>query len=359
MGYDSIWGLIDAGNFHEVEKWCKKNEEHIADDGYTHSVVHAAIESGDSKVAHAVVNSGANLQQVCPRTGKTAHEKLVEAVDAGVLHPELAGGLDITLKPQTGTPAPPSSQVKASKPKLAKKNSRVHEDHPAPSLYVPGEYPSKNFIKSVVQKDPSKNEADSPDTQTIVREKAKYTANLPTDPLARQKALVNIYSLESQLYPQMNLALRQDDATRLRYFGAYIKELRDVFFTDKQDQVITPFIGTTYRGITVPDVNAFLKDYQPGMEFVWEAFTSTTSDKQIARIFGNVLFEIQCHEPVTGSFDDDIPEYAPADIKPFSDTKEESEILIPPNVRFRVITVKMPTGGLGALSTNRVFTRSQ
>eukprot|EP00928_Gymnodinium_smaydae_P093001 TRINITY_DN7700_c1_g1_i1.p1 TRINITY_DN7700_c1_g1~~TRINITY_DN7700_c1_g1_i1.p1 ORF type:complete len:579 (-),score=115.94 TRINITY_DN7700_c1_g1_i1:167-1903(-) len=242
------------------------------------------------------------------------------------------------------------------RPQLQRQQSRsardrALEDVKAPQKFEQGKYPTANFIKNVLEKDPLKDEADAPDIQTILSKKAGYRQQLPTDPIERQKELVRLYTLESQLYPQMNLALRQDDPTRLKYFGAYIKELRDVFLTDHEDQIITPFVGTVWRGITVPDPNEFLKDFQPGAEFVWEAFTSTTNDKQIARIFGNVLFEINCREPPDGSFDDDIPEYAPADIKAFSDTKEETEVLFPPNVRFRVVTVKMPTGGLGQLST--------
>lgn len=217
---------------------------------------------------------------------------------------------------------------------------------PKPSIA----YPTPNFLKYVIRKNPSVDEAHSPDTQTILSQKAGYHQMLPEDPIERQKELIRLYTMETQLYPQVNLALRQDDPKRLAYFGAYIKELRDCFLTDKIDQIITPFLGTVWRGVTVPDVDAFLDGFKPESEFVWESFTSTSSDKQIARIFGNVMFEIHCRDPATGTFDDDTPEYAPADIKPFSDTKEETEILFPPNVRFRVITVRMPSGGLGGLS---------
>jgi hypothetical protein len=234
-------------------------------------------------------------------------------------------------------------------------SGRMVEDVKAPVKYVKGDYPTANFKKYVIEKDPLEDKADSPDTQTIVSKKAQYRQSLPTDPILRQKELVRMYTLETQLYPQMNLALRQDDETRLKYFGAFIHELRDVFFTDKIDQIIEPFLGTVWRGITVPDVNGYLADFQPDAEFVWESFTSTTTDKYIANIFGNLLFEIHCTPPATGTFDDDMPEYAPADIKQFSDTKEETEVLFPPNVRFRVITVQMPTGQLGSPSIPTVI----
>jgi len=228
-------------------------------------------------------------------------------------------------------------------PKPLKLVSRFSEHVNPPQKYVSGNFPTKNFIKAVIEKDPRKDEADAPDTQTIVAKKAGYKQPLPDDEVFRQKELVRIYTMETHLYPEMNLALRQDDFTRLKYYGAFIKELRDVFYTDNQDQIITPFEGTVWRGITVPNVNNFLKDFLPNEEFVWEAFTSTTTDREVALGFGNVTFEIHCLPPVTGSFSDDDPEYAPADIKQFSDMQDESEVLFPPNVRFRVITVQQPT----------------
>lgn len=212
------------------------------------------------------------------------------------------------------------------------------------------DFPTQNFLKYVIRKNPAVDDVLAPSTQTILREKAGYQQMLPKDSVERQRELIRLYTMETQLYPQVNLALRQDDPKKLAYFGAYIKELRDCFLTDKQDQIITPFLGTVWRGVMVPNVQTFLEGFQPESEFVWESFTSTSTDKQIARIFGNVLFEIHCRNPATGTFDDETPEYAPADIKAFSDTKEETEILFPPNVRFRVITVQMPSGGLGELS---------
>jgi len=220
--------------------------------------------------------------------------------------------------------------------------TRTCEDVQAPELYSSDKFPSQNFIEAVIHKDPEREEPDAPSTQSIVAAKASYHSALPDDPIQRQKELIKIYTSESHLYPQMNLALRQDDIKRLKYFGAYIRELCEAFLTDHVDQVITPFVGTTWRGITVPDVDHFLKDYAPHTEFVWQAFTSTTTDKQIAQSFGNVTFEIQCRQPPDGSFDDEFPEFAPADISMFSDSREETEILVPPNTRFRVITVQKP-----------------
>lgn len=253
--------------------------------------------------------------------------------------------------PMRGVFNPPPRGAPRAPPPQTVKQRACDDILPKPSF----EYPTQNFITHVIQKNPHVDEPDAPDTQTILRTKADYHKMLPEDPLERQRELIRLYTMETQLYPQVNLALRQDDPKRLAYFGAYIKELRDCFLTDNEDQIITPFKGTVWRGVTVPDVKRFLEDFQPEAEFVWESFTSTSTDKQIARIFGNVLFEIHCRDPVTGTFDDETPEYAPADIKEFSDTKEETEILFPPNVRFRVITVQMPSGGLGGLSVPLVI----
>lgn len=224
-------------------------------------------------------------------------------------------------------------------------------------------YPTKNFRDCVINKDPEVSQDGAPDSSTIIRQKCYDSYDdenydleedeiptrlsyfeLPTDPLERQKALVKHYTMETPLYHEMNTALRNDDRGMLTYYGAYIKELRGVFETLQKDRVVKWYLGTVWRGIYLDDVDAALADlYLPDKEFVWTAFTSTSTDKDTAQNFGNVCFEVSCKPPVTGSFDDDEPEFAPADIMPLSDMPHESEILFPPNTRFRVVNVQMPT----------------
>ena len=59
----------------------------------------------------------------------------------------------------------------------------------------------------------------------------------------------------------------------------------------------------------VPDLDAFLDTLHIGGCFCWGAFTSTTTDQQVAMGFGgNVVFEIGCNPP-EGLYDDDEFEY--------------------------------------------------
>jgi len=125
----------------------------------------------------------------------------------------------------------------------------------------------------------------------------------------------------------------------MRLFGSYIRELRDVFLTDHEYQIIKPFEGTVWRGISrVPDLERAKQLYKPGKDFLWTAFTSTTTDKSVAMRWGQIVFEILV-DPPDGMYDDEVWEFAPADIKEFSAYRNESEVLFPPNVKFRVIEV--------------------
>jgi hypothetical protein len=146
----------------------------------------------------------------------------------------------------------------------------------------------------------------------------------------------------------MNRALRDDNLDKMRYFGSYIKELRDVFKTDHENQLITPFEGKVWRGITFEDPEQALADYPVGVEFVWSAFTSMTTNQDVAKNFGNLTFEIECCPPA-GTFDDDVPEYAPANIKDFSSFPGEDEILFPPNISFRVVRIEHPNDQNGLI----------
>jgi len=213
---------------------------------------------------------------------------------------------------------------------------------PVPSL----KFPSDNFKDAVIDKNPALNEPYSPSTQTIVEACANHKQELPTESEARQKELVRLYTKETPLYHEMNEALRDDNLDRMRYFGAYIKELRDVFKTDHIDQIIDPFEGKVWRGITFPDVEAALKGYEEGCTFVWPAFTSMSTEQAKAMNFGNCVFEISCHPP-TGHYDDEHPEYAPASVQEWSVYPTEKEILFPPNVKFRVLSIRHPDSSNG------------
>mmetsp|Transcript_50541 Transcript_50541/g.110296 ORF Transcript_50541/g.110296 Transcript_50541/m.110296 type:complete len:727 (+) Transcript_50541:106-2286(+) len=201
-------------------------------------------------------------------------------------------------------------------------------------------WPSENFQKAVMNKDPRLKEEGSPDTDTIARDRAGHYGGLPQGPIKRQIMLVELYTAETPLYHEMNQALRDDDEVGIKYYAAFIKELRDVFLTDHEYQIIQPFRGTVWRGINVENPETLMKEYKPKKQFVWSAFTSTTKNKGKA-FGGTILFEIRCYPP-PGTYDDDEWEYAPADINEFSRLPHEDEILFPPNTRFQVARVDPP-----------------
>jgi len=205
-------------------------------------------------------------------------------------------------------------------------------------------FPTDNFSKSVLTKeDPSLNEPCSPPTQVIIEACCRTTEKLPEDPIERQKALAKYYTMESPLYHEMNTALRNDDLSGMRYYSAYIRELRDVFKTDHKDQIIEPFVGKVWRGITFPDPDAALKQFPIGETFVWSAFTSMSTERNVAFNFGNVVFEVSCLPPKE-AYDGAVAVYAPASVSAFSDFEGEAEILFPPNIQFQVKELKMPGG---------------
>ena len=72
--------------------------------------------------------------------------------------------------------------------------------------------------------------------------------------------------------------------------------------------------GEVYRGMTVPDIDAIMEDYEVGHTTQWTAFTSTT--KNAERAFeGNVLFIIAS---LNGR-----------ELGPYSDKLSEEEVLFP------------------------------
>merc|ERR1712187_303013 len=148
----------------------------------------------------------------------------------------------------------------------------------------------------------------------------------------RREQLIRSYTKESRLYKDMNKALREDDRTTLREYAGYIRELRGAFRMDVPDRITVPFVGTVYRGIKVPNPEEVLKSYKINHEYIWPAFTSTSTSNGFA---GNVQFEIVCPE-----LPPDYKGYMPANIKPFSVFPKEDEILFPPHCKLRVVAIQ-------------------
>uniref|UniRef100_A0A7S4Q9Y1 NAD(P)(+)--arginine ADP-ribosyltransferase n=1 Tax=Alexandrium monilatum TaxID=311494 RepID=A0A7S4Q9Y1_9DINO len=216
-------------------------------------------------------------------------------------------------------------------------------------------WPSRNFKRLVEER-----EIEHGETEEVLRsfedeqvsQYADEIESLELDDPDRQKKLCTVYSLACNVYSDVNKALREDDAEAIEKYAPFIKELRDVFLTDHENQVITPFEGTVYRGITFDDPEKALEGYQRDHEFAWPAFSSTSLDSGVADGFGSgLVFEIRCYPPA-GTYDDDRPEFAPASISEWSAFGDaEKEVLFPPNVTFRVVNVKHATEENGMSSS--------
>jgi len=156
-------------------------------------------------------------------------------------------------------------------------------------------------------------------------------SNLPKNPKARKMELVKVYTGNS-VYQVVNQCLREDDEKNMRSFAGFIHELRDVFRTDDPNSILQHFQGIVYRGITVLNPKSYLGELEKAQEFVWPAFTSTSTRKAFS---GNVRFEIKC----SLGTDSAKAEYAPAKIAHLSQYPSEEEVLFPPHVKFRVVNL--------------------
>jgi hypothetical protein len=83
--------------------------------------------------------------------------------------------------------------------------------------------------------------------------------------------------------------------------------------------------GTVYRGYTPPDLDEFVRSYDPGMYIRWPGFTSTTGNREKA-FSGNVLFRIKVKSGrILGDY---------------ADKSEEEEVLLPSGARVYVLALE-------------------
>jgi len=186
---------------------------------------------------------------------------------------------------------------------------------------------SKVFIELVEQHDPHRD-ASAQDGINIYLPRAQ----LPEDPMQRKQVLISLYT-GNALYHVVNRCLLYDDAAKMRPLAGYIRELREVFRADLAPRLLAPFTGRVYRGITLADPGSVLQGLQVGEEFVWAAFTSTSPTRPFG---GNIKFEIQCSLAIDGQ----TAHYAPGRVAHCSQFVNEDEVLFPPHVRFRVMSVQ-------------------
>mmetsp|Transcript_25803 Transcript_25803/g.65029 ORF Transcript_25803/g.65029 Transcript_25803/m.65029 type:complete len:641 (+) Transcript_25803:21-1943(+) len=183
------------------------------------------------------------------------------------------------------------------------------------------------------QYDPKKHGPDDAVTKAL-RKKV-----LPTGKVARAKALIRLYTMDTQLYLKVNEGLRKDSRALIQAFAPYISALRDCFRSDGLIKGLQPFYGEVKRRITLPSNDAAERYVRSEVErdgdVCWPAFTSTSMGEPLE---GNMLFEISCNKMLEIAVREGRlgRHYVPAAIKHLSAFGIENEVLFPPHVLFRV-----------------------
>ena len=96
----------------------------------------------------------------------------------------------------------------------------------------------------------------------------------PDHPITRH--LLYIYSMETFIYADMNLACREKDTSMIRFYGAYAAALSYIIYhanQNKSDQVAEKEI-TLFRGLKMQAVDA--DSYQEGTLINLVGYTSTS-----------------------------------------------------------------------------------
>lgn len=200
------------------------------------------------------------------------------------------------------------------------------------------------FDNVVADKDVRKNELFSPSTEFIVRVFSDEELQ-DTPGKERDVALVETYTADSQLFREMNRAMREKDVATMRFFASFIKEFRGVFKVDsdgefeKESLKLTPFVGLAWRSILVKDLATELKKYRGYLDtkecISWPGFTSVSRNERQARSFGNITFVIRCGKQQKKGYH----AYLPADISEHSSFKHEEEVVFPPFTHLQVLEV--------------------
>ena len=148
------------------------------------------------------------------------------------------------------------------------------------------------------------------------------TTNVKSDPEA------DVFSKwtreDGQYYHKINTALLNDDYDVLKENVQFINSLRMVIRKNNQQVAMK-----VYRGLCIADEHV-KQEYKVGLQFLWPTFTCTSKNKEVARGFGNYLFEIDA-SPDDWSFR--------ADISKYSEFPQEEEVLFYPYTGFVVTNI--------------------
>ena len=141
---------------------------------------------------------------------------------------------------------------------------------------------------------------------------------------ADERLAVWIYSsTNDSWYERINRELRElNPSEDVRFFAQLLNEALEK---------LPAFVGEVYRGMTVPDLDAHVDDYEIDVIVPWAAFTS--SSREITKAFdGNVLFSIASQNG--------------RGLGVYADKPSEEEILFCSGSKFRVLAAERRDGFL-------------
>lgn len=135
---------------------------------------------------------------------------------------------------------------------------------------------------------------------------------------------------DGQLYSVINTALLNDDHDVLENNVQFVNSLRSAIRNNDQKQATK-----VYRGLNIQPEDV-AQEYKEGLHFLWPTFTCTSRNEQVARNFGNYVFEVDL-SPDDGTYRADIAQY--------SEFPNEEEMLFYPYSGFVVHKI-MPDNNL-------------
>jgi len=145
-----------------------------------------------------------------------------------------------------------------------------------------------------------------------------------TEETAMSLTLCWLYTTDSWVYKEMNNVLRNNSPS-IKLLAPYMNGLiKSYQYLDDPKYF---FAGTVYRRTKIIQ-DADLNFYQPKKQFIWSAFTSTTTEFDPIGKFGDILFVITIPEKYK--------KFA-LNVQYISNFPNEQEVLLPPNIGFTVI----------------------
>ncbi len=184
------------------------------------------------------------------------------------------------------------------------------------------------------------------------REKGRKMVDMIVDTMEKApedifKVLLKIHTMESFLYKQVTMSLRSEDPEKLTDLGSYCYLLQSYLIALNERVTISLRSRkaeksiTLFRPVEYPHylVNLFMELHAKGLHFAWSSFFSTTCRREIAESFATssrrsqekkvLLFLISVPESMATAFDVSI----------VSDYPQEREVLLPPNVSFKITDI--------------------